>query len=309
LTVWAVAGALFLCVVLFAHVLPDPKVIETVRHYNIQRLSRFYSKAAPHPPRIIVVGTSLSTCALFFDEEMEQFARKNGLPDLEFVRFIKLDATLKDFVPLLGSIIAAEPDVVFFETNAFVLSRRSDDNPDSRMMRIFSQDDSSDDRKKLQLFFQAKFLGKGLPRKKDNPNVSVSEKEVLLKLRQRQTQDDFEQFREEALEPLQVRPFSVPDEYLAFFNAMKQKHITAALLDLPRSRKAESAFPPEMRKARGDMIKRYQNAYGLRYVSYPELLGLEYFQDFTHMNERGRGECSRWFLSGLPSLIERGKAL
>lgn len=306
LPVWAMTGALFLGILLFARALPGAKTAEAARYFNVERLDRFRAAAPPRPPRVVVVGSSLSMCALPFDGELEQFARENGLPDLVFVRFIKLDAALRDFTPLLDFILQADPDVVFFESRMFVLSSRGE-RGEGRRRPLFFRDDANDDRKKLQAFLRGLIWKNQPPPKKENPNVPGSEQKVLLAIRERQSQDAFEHIREAAEERLSIRPFSVPDEYKTFFDALRRKHIIGVLLDFPRSRMFESAISPEVVSAMPGRIKRYEDAYGLRSMAYPGRLGLDHFKDFTHLNARGSAAYSRWFLSELPALLAAGK--
>lgn len=310
ITVWLATGALFLCVVLFAHLLPEAKTAEALEYFNINRLERFSSNSS-HPLRVVVVGSSLSMCGLFFDEDMERLAREKGVP-LEFIRFIKLDANLTDFVPLLEPILKAEPDIVFFEANHFVLGPLGADDRDMKRLRFFAPDTGGDDRTKLRRFFQAQFdrlKRKGPVKKKDNPNIPLSEKRVLLTLRQRQTQNDFEMLQEQRADRTGLRRFSVPDGYQAFFDALKQKHIACVMLELPHPPQWEATFPREVVTGMPPLIKRYEEVYGLTYLAYPETLGLEYFKDFTHLNDRGRVLCSQWFVSALPGLVKKGEAL
>ena len=307
--VWLVTGVLVLCVVLFAHSLPEAKTAKELEYFNAERLKRFSSKPI-RPLRVVVVGSSLSMCALFFDEEMEQLARENGLPSLEFVRFIKLDARLMDFAPLLDPIIKAGPDLVFFESSQFILGPKDAGDNGLKRLFFFAEDTGNDDRKKLKEFFQeqfSRFRKKAASTKKENPNVPVSEKKVLIALRQRQVQSDFELLQEEREERQELRQFAVPEEYKVFFEALRQKHITGVLLGLPLAQEFGSAYPPEMMSGIPGLIKRYQEVFGLQYLEYPEALGLEYFKDFTHLNEQGRVTYSTWFLSELPVLVKKGR--
>jgi len=307
-TVWAAAGVLFFAVALFAHTLPDAKTAEAIEYFNVDRLERFPARSSARAPRIVAVGTSLTMSALFFDEELARFARENGLPEVDLVRFIKLDSALEDFAPLLDPILAAEPDAVFFETRLFTLINRLDDRK-ARKLHFITKDDGSDDRKKLKLFFTQIFSKKAPSRKRDNPNIPVSEQRLLEKLGQRQNQRNLWEFQDAMEERFSIRPFSVPAGYQRFYDALKQKRIAAILLDAPVSHQELAIYAKEMETEIPALIRRYEEACGMRYLEYPGQRGLEYFNDFRHMNERGRDAYSRWFLSEIPKLAAKRKPL
>ena len=304
--VWAVTGALFLAVILFAHALPDAKTAEAVEYFNVKRLTRFHAQPPSSAPRVVVVGTSLSMSALFFDEDMARFARENGLPGVDLIRFIKMDSALEDFTPLLDSILEAAPDVVIFEARLFVLTNQRQERR-LKKMRFFRQDDDSDDRTKLKQFFGGLVSAKRPSQKKDNPNIPVLEQRLMEALRQRQTQRDLWQFQDAVEERTIIRPFSVPDAYQRFFNALRKKRIPAILLDTPASQYESSLYARALQEEMPVLISRYQETCGLQYLAYPGQLGLDQFKDFRHMNERGRETFSRWFLYEVPRLVEKRK--
>lgn len=303
LLVWGAAGALFLAVLLFAHWLPDAKTAEATGYFNVQRLDRLRARQQPGVPRVVVVGTSLSMSALFFDEDMEQFARDNGLPGVQFIRFTKLDASLEDYAPLLAKILDAAPDIVLFESRLFLLTHQFKEW-EKKTMRFFAQEDGKDARKKLKRFFEERFGAKRPQQKKENPNVAVSEKKILDSIRRRQTQNDLDNFQNAMEDKMIVREFSVPAAYAAFFEELRKRGIIGALLDTPASEHETTLFAHEKML---ELTRHYQEACAIHALAYPGKLGLEYYKDFRHMNERGRDAFSRWFLAEIPLVMKKGR--
>jgi len=286
-----VTGSLFLCSIVSSHFLPvhthQMTTDEAITYFNALRFSQFSltDRDLPHHlPRIIVIGTSLTRNAFFFDGEMEDFARKNGFTEIKFMRIVKPGATLADFTPLLDFITNAEPDAVFLESNMFVL------------------DFNAPARNKLR-----SMIGTLLPGRKEQYLIGIednfaSHKELPQEGVQRQTHKDIAFFRE-FRSTTRLRRFMLPDAYITFFDTLKRRGIPVVMLDLTRSPEAASAYPPGIMDAVPQLIRRYQDTYGLQYLEFPYSLGLQYYSDFAHMNERGRTVYCRWFLSELPNVV------
>jgi len=306
LGVWAASGVAFLAIMLYAHFLPPRSEAEAVRFFNIERLDRFSHGGSRHPLRVVVVGPSHTLCALYFDENMEQFARQNGLSDLQFVRFVKLDGTLRDFTPVLEPIVRADPDIVFFDSNLFVFNFRHHAVA-GQNRRLFNKDDDSDDRKKLLALAQDAIGNRKGMKKKPNPNVLTSEEESFRNISMRQADEDFDRYRDQADMGIRLQTFDIPPHYRAFIDTLRRRGTPVVLLQIPASRDAISVYPVDLLVGADALVARYQQELGLGYLEFPRRLGLEYYKDFVHMNERGRELYSRWFLSELPALVRKDR--
>jgi len=308
LWVWIAAAMLFAGVVLFAHQLPDPSRAEALAYFNVKRVERFAGQQGGHPLRVVVLGISHAQCALFFDEEMEAFSRTNGFGEIQFLRFAKLDGAIADFVPVLGPISEARPDIVLIEANLLLFDFRGgmDDMPQRfRFLRSEELRDRGDDRNKLRNYFLGMLGIQQRPRQAAGPNDAASDRKAYLNIRHRQSELDFSRYRDAGADRLRVRSFGAPTAFIDFFESMKRTGVPVVMLDVPRSAKANAIRSDDINAAAQRLIRQYQDACGLRYLAYPGPLGTEYFKDFVHMNEQGRERYSRWFLSELPRVLER----
>jgi hypothetical protein len=285
--VWIVTGILFLAVIVGTHFLPDiPKTANDLpTYFNHSRLEGLSAGAAGSGfPSVVVIGTSLTQCAFFFDEEMEKFAVQNGFGGLRFTEVSRGLARLDDFIPLLGIIKEAKPEFLFLESNLFGIE--------------FSQ--KNDARDKLR-FYIKKVLGikgKEVKRQPDRNNLPEGALKQNKK-RQHQRSTDFIMYRDVIIKNAGLRPFSLPREYEIVVEDLRRRGTKIILLDMPRSTKAVSAYNPGFLDEMRLMIRRYQVAYGLLHWESPYYPDLDYYSDFAHLNEKGRIAYSRWFLKEL----------
>lgn len=280
--IWLVTGVLFLSVIAGAHFLPDrtPTKADLLKNFNHTRVGRLATgEAEKGYPRVIVIGTSLTHDAFFFDEEMETFAVKNGFRGMQFVRFVKSAGRLEDFIPLLDYIKEAGPDFVFLESNLLGI-----DFSGGFIAR-------EKDRVKLRLYIR-KMFGKELP----EPDNQLTGEQKFKKEERHQTNTDFINYLN-GRKGIHLRQFSLPREYEIFFNDLQRSGSKIILLDMPRSARAVTAYTPEFLDEMRSLIKSYQTTYGLLHWEAPDYSDLEYYIDFVHLNKKGRNAYSLWFLS------------
>jgi len=309
MAIWAAAGALFLGLIAAVHFQPDRSAAEAVEYFNVQRLDRLPAKrTGGGRPRVIVVGTSLTLCGLYFDEDMERLAALTGAPSMDFVRFVKLDGSLTDFSPLLPFIANAEPDIVFFESTLFLIDSPRE-NEGRRGNAGFLRQEIGDDRKKLQSLLRL-WSGRRTPIGESlSPNSLVSARRVFTRIPDRRTQeeqDDLERFARNAGTRMKLRPVSLPGPYASFLQDLQRRGVPVVLLDIPRTPRSDSTYPPEILRNMSRSIAGFQEAYGLGYLACPFRQGPTYYKDIVHLNARGRDVYCRWFLSQLPGLLKKG---
>lgn len=260
-------GMLFISVIAVFFILMDrsDNAEERLKDFGPSGLERLSAgKTDDGQPTVIVIGTSLTHCALYFDEEMEKFAVQNGFGGPRFITFTRDGASLDDFIPLLDLIRKAKPEYLFLESNLFG----------------------------IEFSFQKDYTVNRLHHYLRRMLIT---KEKWGCRQQHQTTAEFAMYRH-FTRNAGLRTFSLPREYEIAFEDLRRGGTQIVLLDMPRSAKAVSAYPAGFFVDMRRLFSRYQHTYGLRLWDSPYYPDTDRYADFAHLNEKGRNAYSLWFL-------------
>ncbi len=237
--------------------------------------------------RIIALGSSLLGHATFLDESMSDFGKANGFYDFNYLRITKGGGLQEDFIPLMRSITEVKPNIVVIESNLVLL----DLDKSERLKLVVRQH-----KKKLR------HIGSQLRRYFFG--VKQRNSELGLETIDQQTKQDSMRFvhkSEFIKDHFEVRDTILSKEIEDFFVCAKEKKIRVILVDIPRSEKLEEVITrvPSYDQNVPYGIHAVKRKYVVEYLKFPDQLGLEYYMDFSHFNQKGRERYSIWLLSCL----------
>ncbi len=293
LWVWGITGLLFGVELIFAWYLPPStdRFLENPAFFS-QRLQNF-AHLEHDVQKIVVLGTSRTAHAFFYDHYMERFAKRNGFHKIKFIRFVKTTGMLEDFASLWAPILEVKPDIIFCEATLIQFCTDQDSINQSHQ-DMFDKSDQ-DSRNKLHNFLKH-LLFEPLPSISWNDPQFDDRKLFVL---DRQSTDNALEKRQKWISQVRkIRQLPAFSEHQAFFNHLRKDGIKFILLDVP-SFQEYTEFSPEQRKNIQALRKQYKELYEIEYLAFPERMGLEYYQDFGHLNLKGREHYCRWFLSEL----------
>jgi hypothetical protein len=295
MNLWAIIGVVILALMSYSYFTLDTSEPRLLTYFNHTRLVQAVNDSSNRQKSalIVVMGSSMSYKALYFDGMMENFASQSGKSKIKFVRFIKMCGKLEDFTALFPEILNARPAAVFMEANLFTL-----DLDKACHNTVFEKY-----KKELRLYIRQVFditntynyrvsRFNMITMEAQDPQQSYSAKKFDL-----QTYEKF-------YAGLHPRRFGLNVKYKNFIQNLRALGIDFILLDIPRSSLLETIFPSELDQSCRRLIERYQSEYGLKYQEFPFSEGVEYYFDYVHFNNAGQEVYSRWFLSQLDHWIK-----
>ena len=254
---------------------------------NMERLHAFSSV---NEKRIVAVGTSLLGHATFFDQFMSEFGKEKNFDEFKYLQITKGGGFQEDFIPLMRAITEANPNIVIIESNLVLL-----DLDKSERLKLAIRHHKKRLRHSGSLFLRAIFGTKQekTELRREAAIQQTKQDSVHLALRKEFSKSHFE-----------VRDTILPKEIEVFLLRAKELKIRTIIVDIPRFRKLEEVITqlPLYKPNVYSLIQELQTKYGVTYLKFPEELGLEYYEDFSHLNQKGRERYSYWLLSCLSKL-------
>lgn len=255
--------------------------------YNLERLDTFHSAKGK---KIIGIGSSLLHNATFFDQFMSDFGKENGYDSIRFLRIIKYGSAIEDFVPLLDPMLNTSPDIIVIEFNMlFLLGGWA--RPPSFW----------NDMKKF-----IRFVIQHPTKVSDFQKAERGNLELSMKLPDRNARQDSSVFakRVRKMKEFRVRNSGFPKELENFFSVSGGRKIKMVIVDVPGYTKLEEAIEEWSvnKQKMSDLQLELKIKYGIETLKFPDELGLEYYMDFSHFNQKGRERYSLWLLSCLSKL-------
>ena len=246
---------------------------------------------------IVSIGSSIKRHAIYYDDEMNSFARQNGFDNFSFIRFVLGGAHLSQFYPLFDHIIAANPDIVLFQSSLIAYKKKFDKKHHDQIHSY-------------RYFFKQYFrysISFGTSFKKFRHNRQQQEPLSLrsIKKRQarRQTPSNLKRIIKERAKWSLSRIDEIPDKLDQFLKQATDAGIKVIILNLPRPEKIKAILPGTEEEYKR-LMKGYENNYQIHCLDYPYQLGLESFLDYNHMTPASRKIYSSWLLKQLNTLID-----
>ena len=296
LWLWLTTG-IFATILLFILILQtDELPFDPNTYLRPERLEKFTNgnlKSDPAlPQKIVVLGTSLTRRAFFFDEEMERFAKKNRGLDIQFIRFSISSATLEQYEAIFDEIIHAKPDYVFFESQILLYT--------FNLSKI-------------------KYLTKKINHLRDNIFDFIYRKTGLdFNLFHLQNTEYFDLMKDwqnikkqprnemendgKGIKKFDFRSMELPEIVISFFRDIKVNGGKIFILEIPWSQMAKSQIPDSLLIEINNRKINMSQKYGLPIIDFPGYPKLNFYYDFGHFNAEGRKMYSKWYLGEIAKL-------
>ena len=251
--------------------------------YNTKRL---HLLSSVNGKRIVGLGTSLLRRATFFDEFMSDFGRENGFDGFKFVQITKGGGLQDDFISLMQTIEETKPNVVLIESNLVFLDLVKSEK---LKVKIISHRDYL-----KSIFLKSLRFFAGSNSWYAQPTRELPFKPV--------TQDSMRFVSKiKLMRKYEVRDTTLTREFEDFLIYAREQKTKIIVVEVPRYEKLEEVVTelPKNKQKLSALIQDLKTKYGIEYLEYPEKLGLEYYVDFSHFNQKGRERYSLWLLSCL----------
>lgn len=286
LGVWIAAGGIFFTVITIFITMEDPAE-RCFIDLNTDRLLHQASQESDF--KVVVLGTSRTRNGIWFDDSLEHralLANHFELRDIEFLRIVRPAGRLEHFLPLFAPILDAQPNLVLIESSLLLIQAqdRNIEKGKSVLARFILQRDRAhleSIRRSNSLEGEMRFLAKKWP--VDHDSAALQE---------------FKQLR--AKTPL--CPVEPDSEVSDFLEAARKKGIWIALVEVPRTKRAEALLPTADRGAVEKRLRVLEDKYSVRHLDCTLDLTIDDYRDFAHFNEVGREKFGTWFLSVLASI-------
>ncbi len=246
---------------------------------------------------IVSIGSSITRHAIYYDGEMNAFARQNGFDNFLFIRFVLGGSHLSQFYPLFDHIIAAKPDIVLFQSSFIAYKKKFQKKHHGQIhsYRYFFKQYV-----KYGISFGTSFKKFRHNRKQQEP---LSLRTIKKRQSRSQTPSRLKRIAKRRMQWSLRKIDEIPDELDQFFKQAADAGIKVIILNLPRSEKSKAGLPgTEEEYIR--LMKDYENNYQIHCLDYPYQLGLESFVDYHHMTPTSRENYSSWLLKQLNTLID-----
>jgi hypothetical protein len=288
LWVWISSFSLFGVFLIFSFFLPSRP---NPNYFHSERLLRFQSADSSHQLiKIVLLGSSLARSAFYFDEEMEEFCKTHGHPNIRFIRITQPTAKIESFRKIYNELEAARPDYILIETTMdnYIFTPRN-----NRMQKF-----NGKIRNTYFSLLRSMGLSFFVPRKGHNEKQFDQEEAIREKIYSKQSRLERLSHLNKKVK-LNPRPFA--NEDLLFFKKIKDEGGEIVLLEIPRSEVASKQFDSQTLKNARLLNSRVQQENDLLYWKNLKPMTLSHYSDYAHLSPRGREKYCLWFLDQLES--------
>ncbi len=270
---WTLAAGALLALLTVVAVSVTPFSAEKLdpHYFHIARLQ------VADQPVVAVIGTSLIRHALPFDDQL------NRLPDAapyHVVRITKASATAANFVSLLPHLLDARVNTVVFQAEPLVLCFGSCNTWYARENGVIDTLEGGLDRFRHAVTALRFLLAGG--------GENFGEAGLFLEGAKGAPDVD-----------LNIKPCvaggSLPDAYAGFFAQARARGMRVILVSLGRAPSARAALGADFQNHYEQAVAALAARYGLEVWRFPEQPAA-HFRDRAHLNSKGRGVFTRWFL-------------
>lgn len=285
MVVFGIVLSVRLAVVLWYTVTAPAYETPTLEDFRIDRL-----EVPSHPPRVVVVGTSLVRHALPFDDELGRKAKETGI-DARFVRITKDAGTAEEYAPLLPWLLERRPDVVFLQAEPLAI-----DFNQSRGDRAF--------RRGIRLIGS---LAQGTEQRM-HERWRRENSGLLPPATRNRPQNNPELFLSRLsgrLARYVLKPTLLPEPYGAFLESARAANIRVVLLEIGRSREANALLPDAFHRQVAERYGQITAGYGVEVWRFPANLTSDHYTDHAHLDASGRAVFVDWFLGRLATILPR----
>lgn len=238
----------------------------------------------------------MARSAFYFDEEMEEFCKTHGHPNIRFIRITQPTAQIKSFRKIYNELEAARPDYIFVETTMdnFVFTPRN-----NRLQKF-----NGKIRNTYFSLLRSIGLSFFVPRKGHNEKQFDQEEAIREKIYSKQSRLERLSYLNKKVK-LNPRPFA--NEDLLFFKKIKDKGGEIVLLEIPRSEVASRQFDSQTLTNARLINSKVQQENNLLYWKNLKAMTLSHYSDYAHLNPLGREKYCLWLLDQLESAQKTGK--
>ncbi|MBL7961593.1 hypothetical protein JNL27_15270 [bacterium] len=259
---------------------------KTFVDYNVERLDTFRTVKGK---KVIGIGSSLLHNATFFDQFMSDFGEDIGYDSIRFLRIVRYGSAIEDFIPLMTPMLDASPDMIIIESNILFLLGGEVRRPKiwkdiAKFIRFAIKHPT-----RIPVFERA---GRGNLELNMELPFHLSQHDTLTRVK-----------RVMKMKAFKVRSSDFPKEVIDFFSGSTERKIKIIIIDVPYVILEEVIQETSLIQQKTTYLRsQLQVKYGIEYLVYPDSLGLEYYVDFSHLNQKGRERYSYWLLSCLSKL-------
>lgn len=298
---WFVACALALAFIGFSYYGFSGTSFRTyyLDYFNAKRLEQFALPGEEKELKVAVIGTSLTQCAFYKDEDMDSFARDRGI-NIRFLRFTLSAGSLHEFYDIAEEVINSSADIIFFEAAIFELKLSTDTD----IKRNLFHHRVSLRKTLIKTIFDLPLIPERLRSKvkmEGNNNIIDAKLNLIPKNEVNKSANHYRRIAS----GFRIREFSDGERFAPLFALARKQGKAVAFLDLSRSKEAWDLLPKTFKGEISKIMSRYEKDYGIPYIRFPYRLTLDYFRDFAHFNQAGRKFYSEWFLTNLVTLTEK----
>jgi len=291
--------------------LPPDTTADDQAALNASRLQERIGRSPGSAPVVVVIGSSLTYRAFYFDPTMNEASRRLRFGRLDFLRFCLIGfetAPLRALVPVLAE---AEPDVVVLESS--LLPYLDDEGAVSAHRRFWRarlasavRSDAGEDDSAAAWRAQRNWrVNRGLTgRDMDTPGDLIRRMDAATR-RGTQSEAALERFVQRRMLSWERCPDQVPGWLDAYLRAAGAAGTHLLTLDIAGTQRARSAYPAEMEICRRELVERFQRDYGTVHLANSASLPRSHYSDLVHLNERGRRTFVRGFLYALEDVLAR----
>jgi len=289
LYVWLVAIALSLSIIAGADfIFGEP----SLKYLNANRLNVI--PTGKESRRIVIIGSSSTRLAIYFDTLLSSIATSNRLENYSFNRFVLGGPHPSSFYPLYEKILETEPDIVMIQ-NLMLFYDKVIINP------------NYDSHKK---YFK-QWIGNLIGIEPFNKNYYFNRKQagfmrshkILEVQNKKQTPAEEKRFKKKKAELIIRRVEELPKELEKFLVEARAKGIKVISHDIPIAPRIRSALPltEEQRQLLQDQ---YHEKYGVTFWEFPFELQMKDYMDFVHVVPEVQKKYSTWLVLQIGKMDE-----
>ena len=300
--------------------LPEPEKrsegLDDIRGWKQYRdTERALRKIPPNrrPPWIVAMGTSLSRCAFADQKQVHTLGAEAGLSTINFTPLLRNgEKESARFIPLYDRLRDDPPDVVIIEEGLLlwhdirletggIFAVR--DQLLQMLRDALGMDDENNwlplpagkaaQKKKDDFLARVKELRRNIGGPGPIPELQTEGELILLETRKNQWTEC---------------PSHIPDTLERLLQTAAARGTTVVALDIMGSPTAREKFPRRLKTCAAKITSQLETDYGLVHLVYPAPDDLNFYSDFSHMNQEGRERFLKWLMPRIKKLLdERGR--
>lgn len=236
-------------------------------------------------PRIIALGSSLVACGMLCDERMESCVQRERLGTVHFLRLARAKSSVEHFLPVLEQVLNVAPDILLIDADSILY--RFQAGPFQPLLGDYADYVRSIARRQL-----LRVMGV-VDTRRELPALLDADFEFTA-------QQNSETFRlyASAMKNREACGLLPPGHpVIQLLRRARARGIRVVLVEMPRSRQAESVIPTAHLARNKALRGQLERECGVIFLKHPERFPLDRFRDFSHLNQAGAEQFSRWLMA------------